>query len=226
MPNVLTSWKEIGQYLGKGVRTVQRWELELSLPVRRPQGRARHAVLAIPEELDEWARTRTRCPGGSAEFLQRELASLREENANLRRRLDNLETSCCAMVACLPDEQWLPLPFSEKNQGIALVRKGTRQGRSFHTAALEMHVQALRSRLSLAVRLCTFGERDLSSGFTDQACKAIRGAQYAADDIRRTLDEPGQLPAKHLKEIRGLLRQLDLRIRESRVMKELATRSG
>ena len=25
MASILTSWKEIGQYLGKGVRTVQRW---------------------------------------------------------------------------------------------------------------------------------------------------------------------------------------------------------
>lgn len=52
---VLTSWKEIAAYLGKGVRTVQRWEAEMDLPVRRP-GADRHIVLAFPAELDEWAR--------------------------------------------------------------------------------------------------------------------------------------------------------------------------
>lgn len=57
-PHVLTSWKEVATYLGKGVRTVQRWEAELSLPVRRPYGVEKHVVIALPEELDQWMRTR------------------------------------------------------------------------------------------------------------------------------------------------------------------------
>src|SRR5262249_55338671 len=52
---VLNSWKEISQYLGRGIRTVQRWEQELGLPVRRPRGKKRSAVIAIPAELDAWA---------------------------------------------------------------------------------------------------------------------------------------------------------------------------
>src|SRR5215471_16933290 len=51
---VLNSWKEVALYLGRGVRTVQRWEQELGLPVRRPRGRARSAVLALKPELDTW----------------------------------------------------------------------------------------------------------------------------------------------------------------------------
>ena len=35
---VLSSWKDIAKYMGKGVRTVQRWERHLGLPVRRPNG--------------------------------------------------------------------------------------------------------------------------------------------------------------------------------------------
>ncbi len=54
--NVLNSWKEIAQYLGRGVRTVQRWEGELGLPVRRPRNRLRSPVIAIPGELDLWLR--------------------------------------------------------------------------------------------------------------------------------------------------------------------------
>lgn len=50
----LNSWKEIAQYLGRGVRTVQRWEAELGLPVRRPRGKSRSAVVAVRSELDEW----------------------------------------------------------------------------------------------------------------------------------------------------------------------------
>jgi hypothetical protein len=51
---VLNSWKEISTYLGRGVRTVQRWEAELNLPVHRPRGKSRSAVVAFRQELDEW----------------------------------------------------------------------------------------------------------------------------------------------------------------------------
>ena len=51
---VLNSWKEIAAYLGRGVRTVQRWERELGLPVRRPRGKERSAVIALTPDLDSW----------------------------------------------------------------------------------------------------------------------------------------------------------------------------
>src|SRR5690348_12995441 len=51
---VLNSWKEIAAYLGRGVRTVQRWERELGLPVRRPRGKERSAVIALKSDLDHW----------------------------------------------------------------------------------------------------------------------------------------------------------------------------
>lgn len=55
--NVLNSWKEIAIYVGRGVRTLQRWELELGFPVRRPRGKHRSAVLAIKSEIDLWLQT-------------------------------------------------------------------------------------------------------------------------------------------------------------------------
>jgi len=51
---VLNSWKEIAAYLGRGVRTVQRWEQELGLPVGRPRGKERSAVIALRLDLDGW----------------------------------------------------------------------------------------------------------------------------------------------------------------------------
>ncbi len=53
---LLTSWKEIASYLGKGVRTVQRWEQQFGLPVRRPNEKAKGIVHAKREELDQWLR--------------------------------------------------------------------------------------------------------------------------------------------------------------------------
>jgi hypothetical protein len=55
---VLSSWKDIAKYAGKGVRTVQRWEQQLGLPVRRPAGRAgKSVVLVYRSDLEEWMAT-------------------------------------------------------------------------------------------------------------------------------------------------------------------------
>ncbi len=51
---ILNGWKQIAIYLDRGVRTVQRWEAELGLPIHRPHGRFKSTVLAIPAELDSW----------------------------------------------------------------------------------------------------------------------------------------------------------------------------
>lgn len=63
--DLLSSWKEIATYLNRGIRTVQRWESELGLPVRRPRGQNRSAVIAMRSEIDQWLKA---CPvTGSAE---------------------------------------------------------------------------------------------------------------------------------------------------------------
>ncbi|HEU5402752.1 MAG TPA: response regulator [Terriglobales bacterium] len=54
MGDVLSSWKEIAAYFGKGVRTVQRWEHELGLPIHRPNHADKGVVLAYPRELTDW----------------------------------------------------------------------------------------------------------------------------------------------------------------------------
>lgn len=56
---LLNSWKEIAVYLNRGVRTVQRWETDLGLPVRRPRGMSRSAVIAMRPEIDDWLKN---CP--------------------------------------------------------------------------------------------------------------------------------------------------------------------
>ena len=52
-PILLNSWKEIAKYMDRGVRTVQRWERTLRLPVRRI-GRQRGVVFAYAAEIDAW----------------------------------------------------------------------------------------------------------------------------------------------------------------------------
>jgi len=53
---ILNSWKEISNHIGRGVRTVQRWEELYGLPVHRAAGRDRSAVYALSDEIDAWLR--------------------------------------------------------------------------------------------------------------------------------------------------------------------------
>jgi hypothetical protein len=66
---VLSSWKDIARYMGKGVRTVQRWEHHLGLPVRRPNGAShKSAVLLDRNDLDTWLATRFSARGATREL--------------------------------------------------------------------------------------------------------------------------------------------------------------
>lgn len=56
-PVLLNSWKEIAAYLGRGVRTVQRWEQDLHLPVHRIGKGKRSPVYSTVRELNFWIST-------------------------------------------------------------------------------------------------------------------------------------------------------------------------
>ena len=53
-PIRLNGWKEIATYLGRGVRTVQRWEKDVGLPVRRIGTGGGEVVYAQVEEIERW----------------------------------------------------------------------------------------------------------------------------------------------------------------------------
>lgn len=100
MSDTLTCWKEIAQYFGKGVRTVQRWEREAGLPVRRVNG-GKGRVFALPQELGAWLQSSTAWIEGNAECelarLRKEVTVLSLENGNLRRKVAELEEEALAM---------------------------------------------------------------------------------------------------------------------------------
>src|SRR3954465_7914465 len=62
----LDSWKEIAVYLGRGIRTVQRWEREEGLPVHRLAHERRGTVYARREELAAWWESRRLTLAGPA----------------------------------------------------------------------------------------------------------------------------------------------------------------
>jgi hypothetical protein len=78
---VLSSWKDIARYLGKGVRTVQRWERHLGLPVRRPNGASqKSAVVLYRGDVDAWLATRF-----SARALQKNEARTSNQSSRSAR---------------------------------------------------------------------------------------------------------------------------------------------
>jgi len=90
---IINGWKEIAQYVGRGVRTVQRWERDLRFLVHRPKGKDRSAVVAFAEELDTWLHS-TPCVNLSEPQVSRISEQCRNRNRQeVRGRTASLTTA-------------------------------------------------------------------------------------------------------------------------------------
>ena len=101
---LLNSWKEIANYLGRGVRTVQRYEHDLGLPVRRPRGKSRSAVIALTSDLDAWVRKSPMRDGEGPETAQKAVAATvesRTEGGALRAEAGQLRLQHRAALCTL-----------------------------------------------------------------------------------------------------------------------------
>ncbi len=111
MPNIgcgvmiLNGWKEIAQYFGRGVRTVQRWE-DFGLPILRPAGRLRSPIVAKSDELDAWLKQNGNGRAGDAahDFITR-ARKTRSENRQLMSELARHIDVQRLIVARLCDKQ-------------------------------------------------------------------------------------------------------------------------
>jgi hypothetical protein len=109
-PRFLSGWKEIANYLGKGVRTVQRYEREMGLPVRRPAKKSRASVVATKFEIDAWVaaspiRQDFRLPrlaGDHRTFIQQVTTGLAQMR-RLRDQMTELRSEVTRTVALLKD---------------------------------------------------------------------------------------------------------------------------
>jgi hypothetical protein len=113
---ILNSWKEIATYVGRGVRTVQRWETQLGLPVHRPAGKDHSAVLAFSSELDEWLNRRplrsssasealSASDGAAIQALMVKAEALLQRCEVLLLRNDELSRKVNAIAEIVNDEQ-------------------------------------------------------------------------------------------------------------------------
>lgn len=94
-PKILAGWKSIANYMGMGVRSVQRYESQYSLPIRRIAGGPKGAVIATIAELDAWTlaaplRNTFKLPsarpdiGSSIVELKRSLTEMRQLKEEMR----------------------------------------------------------------------------------------------------------------------------------------------
>lgn len=90
VPVSLNSWKEIASYLGRAVRTVQRWEHELQLPVHRIGKGTRAPVYAVASELKFWMMTSAHANGVSSREHVPPHSSGGKREAQLTARLHQL----------------------------------------------------------------------------------------------------------------------------------------
>ena len=96
LPHVLSSWKEIAAFLGKGVRTVQRWESCLGLPVHRPGGN-HGGVLAYPAEIDAWCQKQWTDDGEFAPDARLSADARPEKSRDVLRMVLELANSCAEL---------------------------------------------------------------------------------------------------------------------------------
>ena len=138
MSAIFSSWKEIANYLGKGVRTVQRWEQQLGLPVHRPSRGGKGIVIAYSDELEIWVRkhageeVQSRA-GRSSRHVTTELGlSLQERMTKLAKNTAHLVTLTRRAVAVAgkghrpqaPAKMLEPIPFAASEQTSAPARRG------------------------------------------------------------------------------------------------------
>ena len=117
-PTVFSSWKEIAQFFGKSVRTVQRWERTLELPIIRPDNASGNIVLAKVADLEawllkpaaldaqsraveasqDWSRSRIECKKRVAR-MESLLADLTRHTERLRENTSAMSASCLRIKA-------------------------------------------------------------------------------------------------------------------------------
>jgi hypothetical protein len=108
-PRFLSGWKEIANYLGKGVRTVQRYERTLGLPIRRPAGTTTGSVVATKAELDAWVAASpireafrlTKTEAISPSKMTRSIVTGIEEMTRLREQMTALRNDMRTSVQAL-----------------------------------------------------------------------------------------------------------------------------
>jgi hypothetical protein len=122
---LLTGWEDIAHYLGRGVRTAQRWERCLGLPVHRSHLCPENgAVFCTTSELYEWCKQAPlhgaspprvnpaliriegvklilRDAQNLRDAMRKHTSDMRKQTAELRRQNERLHETVRSLLRCL-----------------------------------------------------------------------------------------------------------------------------
>ena len=159
----LNSWKEIAQYLDRGVRTIQRWERGLGLPVHRIGKGKRSPVFATVAELNFWFSTVVE---RSSNPLQLEPTCNRGTG---NPRIQSLRQSCLTM----------------RNLSQTMAENCARQRRQAEIAREQMNKLRLRiSRAKLKISGPGWELGDLISNYPQPGSTSLAAAPPPSSAIR------------------------------------------
>ncbi len=184
MPNreILDSWKEIAVYLNRSVRTCQRFEKKLDLPIHRIDDSYRARVFAYKEEIDLWM-----------ENTQHSEENLSLEKSSLKKLLIPISILTVFVIAIVVISLILPnkgiVPISTDNPSLAVLYFKNNTG----DEAYDFWRSALSDSIITDLQQSKY-IRVLSS---DQLLSILRklnlleAQSYANEDIRAVADEAG-----------------------------------
>ena len=182
MSKILSSWKEIAQYLGKGVRTVQRWE-QSGLPVKRPSN-GPQAIIAYTDEIDAWIS-----------------AGFRDTCTELQARVSELQAEIARLKA------HPPLPPAANS-----VHESRINGTLLRATSARLRVEAVRLHIETCRLLCDTADGEMEYGQIKLAGKIVRRIKRAIETMKRRLDEPHHLPPAEANKFKPVIIRLEARV--------------
>lgn len=114
---ILNGWKEISSHIERSIRTAQRWEAQMGMPVHRPAANDKAVVVAFSDELEHWLRRspaeKQQTPGEqSLARLFADVSNLVADAAELASRVCMLQEQMRPMLPrshrCSPARRRLP----------------------------------------------------------------------------------------------------------------------
>ncbi len=151
----LDSWKEIAGYLNRDVTTVQRWEKREGMPVHRHVHEKRGSVYALPQELDDWVRSR-KTPDSEPETTPTEeiLSDTSTGQRTAMRPALRWIVLAAVILLCLSTAVWLRFPhrtttvIATRIQSLAVLPLRNLSGDSAQEYLADGMTEALIARLS------------------------------------------------------------------------------
>ena len=105
----LDSWKAIASYLGRDVRTAQRWERDWGMPVHRLPGGPKAGVFGYRREIDEWLKSKP---------VENGAATPSEEEAKPRKRRIVLRVVLPTLVVLIGSGAWWALSIAQNPKNL------------------------------------------------------------------------------------------------------------